>query len=155
MNKCHEEILEKIKRVSNKEKVTLHPDNYSGSDHLSYNVKTIGSRQVAKEWAKTNSDIAIADFTTFLDSLVKGKSMDEKMMVGKLLGYLPKLRIQTDPKLLDNWITYLAGWAEVDSLCQSNFTSKDLLSNWNKWESILISLSKRDHLNKKEHLSFY
>ncbi len=65
------------------------------------------------------------------------------------LGYLSKLRKQIDIKSLDNWLGCLSGWAEVDSTCQSNFTEKELLENWNEWREFLIDLSKDKNINKR------
>lgn len=66
-----------------------------------------------------------------------------------LFGYLGKLRKQVKPKDIDRWLNNLKGWAQVDSLCQSNFTAKDLLDNWNNWKRFLIKLSKDKNINKR------
>ena len=44
---------------------------------------------------------------------------------------------------------HLQGWAEVDTLCQSPFTSEDILSDWKTWKKALIEFSVSDNISKK------
>jgi 3-methyladenine DNA glycosylase AlkD len=62
---------------------------------------------------------------------------------------MPKFRQTLDPKLLDYWLNFTCGWAEDDLLCQSNFTSEEVLGNWNKWKKLLIKFSTDKNINKR------
>lgn len=149
MNICHKKLLEEMLKYSHKDRITKLPINYSGSIHLDYNLKTSDSRQIAKDWVKDNSNIEIDDFVLLLDSLYESDSIDEKMMAGKLIGYQSKLRSHINPQSVNKWLSYLVGWAEIDSLCQSNFTYKDLFSNWAEWEKLLDELSQDKNVSKR------
>lgn len=63
--------------------------------------------------------------------------------------YLPKLRKELDPFLLDSWLDYAHGWAEVDCICQSNFTAEELLGNWDKWSKLLDRFVKDKNVHKR------
>lgn len=149
MNKFHQELLEEIKAAGDGESHTAQGSNYTGSTHIGYGVSVPVHRKIVKDWIKKHPDLTLDEYVDLLNSLAKGESMDEKVTVGKLLEYLPKLRSQLDPILVDSWLDELTGWAEIDSLCQSNFTEKDLLNNWDTWEDLIrkfsedISISKR------------
>lgn len=149
MSKHYQSILQKIKAGSHSERVTLHSDSYSGSSHKSYHVKTADSRNIAKDWAILNKDISSQDLIETLTSLAKGESSDEKMMVGKILEYLPKRRNDISPELIDKWLEDFVGWAEIDSLCQSSITYKELLSNWDEWREVLKKLNYDENLSKR------
>jgi 3-methyladenine DNA glycosylase AlkD len=70
-------------------------------------------------------------------------------MAGKLLEYLPQLRKQVPPSKVDEWLVNLKGWGQVDSLCQSNFTAEELLSDWNQWKKTIQTLARSKNPNKK------
>lgn len=149
MNQYHSEILQKIRSASHPGKIDCLPDNYSGSSHPDFYVKTSDARKIAKNWAKNHVDLPIGELVETLNALSRGESIDEKAMVGKILGYLPERRREIDPKLLDYWLKTYVGWGEIDSLCQSNFTEKDLLSNWPEWEKLLRQLSRDSNISKR------
>ncbi len=50
---------------------------------------------------------------------------------------------------LDKWLSYTVGWAEVDSLCQSNFDAKEVIQNWPSWQAFLIKLSTDKNIHKR------
>ena len=148
MNNYHHEILEKIKEHRGTGH-TSQPSNYTGSTHFGYGLSVPTHRQITKQWAKTHQDLTLDEFVDLLNSLFAGESMDEKTTGGKLLEYTPKLRAQISPNLLDTWIGELVGWAEIDSLCQGSFTSKDFLANWDLWEKEINKLSLSENISKR------
>lgn len=149
MNQYHQLILDSVKKEVKKRKQTSETSGYLGHKHIHYGLSSSQKREIAKSWVNNHKDISFQKFKELLDSLYKGKSYEEKSLAGMLLGYLPKLRKQLDPKLLDNWINYLEGWAEIDSTCQSIFTADELLSNWNRWKEFLRNLANSQNINKK------
>lgn len=149
MHKYHQDILGEIKRSAGKGTKHSWDSNYLGSKDFHYNISNPIKRQIIKNWITNHQDLSLAEFTRLLDSLYKGKSYEEKTMAGYLLGYLPKFRKQIDIKLLDGWLDYLNGWAEIDTTCQGNFTVEELLSNWTKWEKFIKKLSEDKNINKR------
>lgn len=149
MNKYHQEILNTIKKYSKKEKQTSKSIQYLGHNHLYYGLSVPQKRQIAKEWIKLHKDIKQNEFTDLLNSLLRGESYDEKSLGGILLGYLRGLREQVEPVLLDNWLNYLEGWGEIDSLCQSNFTAEEMLAKWREWEQLIKSFANSENISKK------
>lgn len=149
MNQYHQEILEEVRKESKKRKQTSETSSYLGHKHTYYGLGSRQKREVAKSWIKNHKDISISEFVKFLDSLYKGESYEEKSLAGVFLGHLPRFRKQLDPKLLNNWLDYLEGWAEIDSTCQSIFTAEELLSNWNRWEKLIKNFADSENISKK------
>lgn len=150
-NKYHLELLKELKK--HKGQGTKHQQdrdkNYIGTKKFCYNIKTSIKRQIVKNWIKKRPKLSVLELTKLLDSLFNGKSHDEISLGGKLLESLPQLRNKLSPILLDKWLNKLEGWAEVDSICQSNFTAEEILSDWNTWERVIVSLSKSNNPHKK------
>lgn len=149
MNKHHRELLEEVKRQSKSARPKKVSANYSGSGHTKYGLSNPQERQITKAWIKNHPGITTSQLEELLNSLYSAPSQDEKTLAGKLLEYFPRLRAQLKPSLIDTWLNHLEGWEEVDSLCQSNFTAKELLDNWPKWEKLLKNLNKSPNINKR------
>lgn len=148
-NRYHQEILQQIQSEVKDKKVTSETSNYLCHTHFQYGLTVPKRREIAKNWAKKHKTITIEEFTSLLNSLYKGKSYEEKTIAGNLLEYLPKLRKQLAPILLDDWLSYLEGWAEIDTTCQSVFSAEELLSRWNEWRTLIVKLSKKENINKR------
>ena len=89
------------------------------------------------------------EYSELLDSLYESGSYEEKTSASLLLGYFPRLRKEISTGSLDGWLGELCGWAEVDSLCQSNFTAEDMLLRLGEWEKFIRKLSKDQNINKR------
>lgn len=148
MNQYHQEILEKI-RENKGTGHTSQPEDYTGSTHFGYGLSVPLHRKIIKEWVSEHKSLTFDKFINLLNSLFAGESMDEKTTGGKLLEYMPKLRVQINPELLDKWLDELVGWAEIDSLCQGSFTAKDLLAKWDQWEEEIHKLSRSEKISKR------
>jgi 3-methyladenine DNA glycosylase AlkD len=70
-------------------------------------------------------------------------SHDEKSMAAMILGYARQYRARVTPAQVDAWLGHLIGWAEVDSLCQSNFTAEEMFLHWLAWRRMLVAFSKQ------------
>lgn len=141
--------MEEIKKHALKASNSTWVAKYLGTNHIYYSLSNPVKREIAKSWAKNHKDVSVREFIYLLNSLYKGESYDEKAVASYLLFYLPSLRQKLDVSLLDKWLDGLAGWAEVDSLCQSNYSSLDLLSDWDSWKSLLSKFSKDKNISKK------
>jgi 3-methyladenine DNA glycosylase AlkD len=85
-----------------------------------------------------------------LDSLYsKATTFEEMDVAARLLGISSKLRQEINPQKLDYWLNFTKGWAEVDLLCQSNFTAEEILGNWKVWKKLLIKFSKDKNIHKR------
>lgn len=149
MNKYHQEILEEIKDKASGGGYSSLPKNYNGTTHLEHGLTVPAHRQIVKDWIKKHPDLTLPEFIELLNSLFLGESMDEKTTGGKVLEYLPKLRAQVDPNLVDTWLDDLVGWAEIDSFCYGNFTASDLLSKWGIWQELINKLSENGNISKR------
>jgi len=150
-NKHHTYLLEQIKSVSKAQPFKSKLDaSYDGHNEKTYKVSNPQLRKIVKSWVKDNKTIPLDEFTSLLNSIYKqSESSTEKYLGGFLIEYLPHLEKQIDPELLDNWLENLTGWAQIDSLCQSKFSSKTMLENWPSWETAIKSFNKSSNISKR------
>jgi 3-methyladenine DNA glycosylase AlkD len=80
---------------------------------------------------------------------MKAPSSTEKMLGGIFLDFAKKHLDEFDPKLLDQWLNHLQGWAEVDTLCYGHFKVDQVLEEWTDWKKVLIKLNKSKNINKR------
>lgn len=90
MNKYHLEILEEIKKNAGNGTKHSWDSNYLGSKDFHFNLSNPVKRHILKDWIKNHKNLSLEEFSNLLDSLYKGKSYEEKTMVGYLLEYFPK-----------------------------------------------------------------
>lgn len=147
MNTYHKEILNAIKSI--KPTRDKESKKYHGNTHIHYLLSVPTVRIIVKDFVAKHADISFSEFIDLLNSLSTGVSYEEKSIVGKLIEYYPKLRPQIQPEHIDEWLNYLEGWAEIDSLCQSIFMAQDLLHNWTKWKKALVSFSQDKNVSKR------
>jgi len=150
-NKHHTDFLKELeKHAGQGTKYQAERDkSYIGSSKFSYNIKTPIKKQIVKNWIKKHPRISISEYVELLNSLYSGESHDERSIAGKLLKFLPRLRRQVDPILLKKWLNNAEGWAEVDSICQSNFSAEEILSNWDVWRKMITDFSTDKNIHKR------
>jgi 3-methyladenine DNA glycosylase AlkD len=149
MNKYHQEILTEIKKKSGTRAKYKDVNKYVGSQNFFYPITIPEMRAVAKEFVKSHPELDLEDLIELLNELFRASSYTEKVFASKLLEYYPKLRKKIDPELLNGWLDYLSGWAEIDSLCQSCFTGKELIESWKSWEKLLKKFVKDKNISKR------
>lgn len=148
MNKYHKEILELYTSFTGNYS-SKHNKNYIGSNKFSYSINTPSSRKLVKDWVKEHSDLSLSEYTDLLNSLSLGKSHNEFSVIGKLLEYYPSLRKELNPKLLDSWLNHAEGWAEVDTICQGNFTADEMISHWSDWNKLIENFTTSKNVHKR------
>lgn len=149
MNTYHQELLAQIKKhAGNGNKWTI-SDSYFGSGHFHYQLSVPLKRTIAKTFANAHKDIFLQELTTLISLLFEAKSYEEKTIAGLLLGYFPKQRKALDIYCIDTWLEELNGWAEIDTLCQSNFTAREMLDRWDEWDQLIIKLSKSENISRR------
>jgi 3-methyladenine DNA glycosylase AlkD len=150
-NKIHKQILKKFKeyKINADQKESQWVQHYLGSNKPTQCFKTRDIQEITKEIIKKNN-FNEEKLIDLLNSLYQNATtFNEIDIAGRLIGLLSNLRRNLDPFLLDNWLNYTYGWAETDLLCQSNFTSEELLSNWSVWEKLLRKFSKDKNIHKR------
>lgn len=148
MDKYYQQILTEVKKHAGKLPNHSWNNHYLGNSHSHYQLSNSLKRQIIKDWLR-DKNLTLEELIVLENQLYQGKSYEEKYLAGVLWGYLPKLRKQLEPKLLDKWLGELIGWAEIDATCQSNFTAQELLDNWLEWEKLIKKLARDKNINKR------
>ncbi|NCT55700.1 DNA alkylation repair protein [bacterium] len=153
LHKCHTQLLEKLELENSKNPIISKlPQGYSGSKSSTkiYFLSNPQIKNIAKDFYTSNKNLEFNGFITLLDSLYsKGKSTTEKYLASYLIGcyknYLGKIKTNK----INEWLGYLTGWAEVDSLCQTLFTAEVVLNGWESWKKLLNELNKDKNISKR------
>lgn len=148
-NQFHKELLKIIVETSGKPTTDEFLNNYLGTPHVRYAISNPTLRMIAKMWMREHRHLDPEAFAAVLDSLIKGKSSTEKMLAGMLMDYSSKHQRNFDPILLDDWLEYLVGWAEVDTVCTGDFIATQLGTYWPQWRKLITVLSKSSNINKR------
>ena len=147
MNTHHQELLTLYTSDTSRYASKL-GTSYVGSTKTRYPIATPTVRKLIKKWLK-GVVLTPAAYKALLSSLAQGKSHTEYSTVGKLLEYCPTLRKTLDPHVLDTWLDYAEGWAEVDTLCQNTFSAEELLARWQVWYTIIKSYTTSKNIHKR------
>jgi len=146
-NPIHLQILDFIKKSNSSEDKWV--QHYLGSNKPTYGIKSLEIKKFAKKIIN-NNDLDQIKLIDLLNSLYQNATTFNEMAVAAcILGTKAQFCRKLDPNLLDDWLNYTNGWAEVDSLCQSNFTFDILLSDWEKWKKLLIKFNKDNNIHKR------
>lgn len=149
VNLFHREILQSIKERSGTPTKHTFQDSYLGNSHPRYPINAPALRTIAKEWMKKHRDLPLNEFVTLLSSLIKGKSSTEKCIAGMMMDYATMEQRQFHPKLFDQWLDHLIGWAEVDAVCTGEYTIHQLPADWKRWHVLLSRFSKSKNIHKR------
>jgi len=149
MNKHHQTLLTEIKKQKGRGNSQSGKDSYMLSGHFYYDISVPVRRGLVKEWLKMHTKLTPQELISLLDSLYKGDSHEEKSVASMLLAIHPEIRKNIPLTKIDNWLSELSGWAEIDGMCQSIFKAEELLSKWTAWKSFIQKLSKDKNINKR------
>jgi 3-methyladenine DNA glycosylase AlkD len=149
INVHHQSILEEIKAKSGVGTSHTLLDSYLGNSNFRYAITAPKLRTIAKEWARRNKTLTSNQFCDVVDSLIHGSSSTEKVMGGIILDCATKEQWQFDPKVFDEWLDQLEGWAEVDAVCTGKFMIKSIPGQWEKWEKIIRRFAKSKNIQKR------
>jgi 3-methyladenine DNA glycosylase AlkD len=123
---------------------------YTGSGRLHYGVPQPIKHQIVKAWAAANKDrVSFGHWGAILDALYQSDSVDERILAGMLLAHFKAYRERLPLHTLERWLGQLEGWVEVDSTCQSSYSEKEMLTNWEAWQAFLRQINKDDNINKR------
>ena len=149
MDRHHAQLFAQLQKHQRRRKHSQANDSYLSSGHHYYDVSVPERRRMAKEWVKQNKAIPHIEFAAVLDSLVRGKSHEEKTIACILLAYHQSGRREIEVKRLDGWLDHLVGWAEVDSLCAGVYPAEEILSDWKSWQAFIRRLARDKNINKR------
>jgi 3-methyladenine DNA glycosylase AlkD len=147
----HQELVRQIKKQAAEANVALQTqaDRYVGTLKPCYMFRTAVFHEIIQDWIKRHADLTLTEYVDLLNSLSQGATYNEFISIGVLLGAWPQMRKALEPHHLDVWLDHAQGWAEVDTICQSNFTAREMLCHWKEWKSLLVSFSKSDNVHKR------
>lgn len=149
MHPLHREILTSISKQSGKPKLDAFLSSYLGNNHPVYPIKVPAMRKIAKDWVKANRILTPQGLVAILTSLVQGKSCTEKLMAGIILNVSAREQRKFDPEVFDQWLDYLVGWVEVDTICTGAYTVTEIPEDWTRWKKILSRFSKSSNIQKR------
>ncbi len=150
MNAYHDEILRSIQAISKTTSKPFHDgQSYCGTKDFFYDLTTAEKRTITKEFRKNYPEITFSEFISLLDSLNESGSYEEKTLASMLLAVYPKHLDLITPEHIGKWLKNLEGWAEIDTLCQSNFGATQILKDWNVWERALLRFSQSTHVSQR------
>jgi len=122
---------------------------YLGSNKPTRCVKTGEIKKVARKFLKEN-DLSETEFFELIDNLYsRAKTFEEVDLAAKLIGIKKNYRKNIKVEGLGQWLTYTCGWAECDTLCQSNFTAEEILGRWNEWKKFLLKLNISKNIQQR------
>lgn len=150
-NQFHLQLLQEIDqlKIGTKQTDTQWVSKYLGTNKIFHGFNTSQIVGLAKK-IFTENNLDNTQTIELLNSLYQnGTTYTEIAVAAIILGLSKDLLKNFNPKNLDLWLNYTNGWAENDVLCQSNFTSEILLSNWSQWEKILKQFNQSSNINKR------
>ena len=149
MNPHHRSLLDQFQNTQpGRGQATQRPEHF-GTQRRWYGLKNDQRRRIMLDFVALNRDLGYQDWLLLIDSLYKGESYEERCAPQTLLAKFPRYRRQLPLQQLDTWLGLLDGWAEVDSTCQTVFTARDLLADWEGWRALLGSLTADENINKQ------
>ncbi|MGC3946574.1 MAG: DNA alkylation repair protein [Chryseolinea sp.] len=145
----HRFILDQIQKRSGKPTQHTFLDSYLGNSHPRYPIDNPGMRGIAREFMRANKQLSAGKFEEVLTSLIHGESATEKMMAGFLLDYSKLDQRKFKPKVFDDWLNQLQGWAEIDTLCTGKYSRTEIPAQWQSWEPLLKKFAKSKNIGKR------
>lgn len=146
----HRGLLEELeKRGGEKHKFNMGIQRYIGTNKPCYSLSASSRKEILRKWFLDHRNLTFGEYRDLLLSLAQGESHEEVSLVGALLGAFPKFRRLLEPEILHNFLEGTEGWAEVDSIAQSNFTAREILGDWERWKKVILELSENSNVHKR------
>jgi 3-methyladenine DNA glycosylase AlkD len=149
-NPIHQQLLKKFSKLESTNKKEMEwVKKYLGTDKTCQGIAFKDMNAIATALTKENN-FTEEKLIDLLNSLyTNGSSFTELAMAASLLGRHQKIKENMDLSNVDNWLNYTHGWAEIDMLCQSNFTAKEVLNRWTEWKKLLEKFVKDENISKR------
>lgn len=149
IQKIHQELIAEFGRLGVVKSGYFNMPTYLGTQNKLYHLTNAKENQIAKDFLGRHKDITNEQFLDLLNALYTGESFNERTFGTKLLASKREFRPLFTPERVNGWLGGLAGWCEVDSLCQSTFTAQDLLDDWGSWGKMLTKLSGDKNISRR------
>jgi 3-methyladenine DNA glycosylase AlkD len=151
VNQHHAEFRDLLEAFdASSKKLSKQPKGYEGNNEKSYGLTSPQLKKLVRSWYLKKKVLTFKDFQKLLDSLyLQAESSTEKYIASILLDLYPKHRVHLSPVCLDKWLDKLTGWALIDSLCQSRFSSREMLENWSGWSQVLSNFNTSKNISKR------
>lgn len=127
----------------------IHAAHYVGTPHVFLGLSTLETRRIAKDFHKENLGLSYESWLAVLDNLYSSKSYEQKIIASEILSIYKEYISKISFKFVDKWINYLAGWAEIDVLCQNRFKYEDFLARPKAREDFIRKLNKSSNISKR------
>lgn len=116
---------------------------YLGSSKTYLGAKTSDVLNIAKQYVGLQKDLAIGELELLLDLLFFSNTFEEHAIGGKIFTLLkPEIRQKISFDSIEKWLSQARGWVEVDVICQSSYTGKEVQENFNAWQKTIKRFSK-------------
>jgi len=149
-NTLHRELANELeKHGGQKHKFSMGIQRYIGTNKPCYSISASSRKEMLRKWLLDHRNLTFEEYRELLLSLAQGESHEEVSLVGALLGAFPKLRVMLEPEILHDLLERTEGWAEVDSIAQSNFTAREILADWERWRKVILELSENSNAHKR------
>lgn len=145
----HARLLAELQAAGHVPSREARNDSFGSSGHLYYSVRVPVRRAIARKWLAAHRDVGPSDVVALVDSLFRGESHEEKTLAAMLLASHREARHLAGTKHVERWLDHLAGWAEVDTLCQSTFGPDEIIGDWVKWRALIGRLARHTNIHKR------
>jgi len=145
----HDFLVEQFRQAEPGRGQVNQRQEHLGARRRWHGLKNGQRRQIMLDFIAEHPDMTYADWAALIDRLYRGTSYEERCAPQTLLVKFPKYRRQLPLCQLDEWLGLLEGWAEVDSTCQTIFSDRELLADWDAWRVFLKSLAADANINKR------
>src|SRR5690606_959747 len=98
---------------------------------------------------RAHKDLPAEAFAGLLTSLVHAESGTEKMMAGFLLDYSSLGQRKFKPRVFDDWLNELKGWAEIDTVCTGKYSRTEIPAQWLSWDPLLKKFARSKNIGKR------
>lgn len=143
-----EKALEKLPKKSMANEEREYVQRYLGTNKRYLGAKTKEMLQVAKDAAHEQDELGIDEIVTLLDRLFSADTFEEHAIGGKMFTLLrPEKRWLIPLSDLTRWLSNSHGWVEIDVICQSSFSGKEVVEHWDTWQPMIKKYRKSQNIS--------
>ncbi len=149
LNRHHEFLLKKVRASAGPPVLDRFLNSYLGANRKRYRINNPQMRSIVGNWIKENRNLSASEIAGAVTSLVRGATVNEKMMGGFILDRCSPAQRKFNPGIFVRWLDHLEGWAEVDTFCAGKYSAKEIPAEYQVWRPILRSLARSKNINKR------
>jgi 3-methyladenine DNA glycosylase AlkD len=149
LNRHHEYLLKQVKACAGPPVTDKFLNSYLGANRRRYRLNNPQMRRMVGDWIRENRNLTPSEIAGVITSLIKGVSVNEKMMGGFILDRCSPAQRKFNPKVFVRWLDHLEGWAEVDTFCAGKYSGKEIPSQFPVWRPLIRELAQSRNINKR------